>query len=82
MSKIVPADRRSTGFQTHLERHFTPGRFRGIGYTAGLEIYATHTSVRRTRPSNAAPSRTFSGPAQRAVSCRLSNNQDHGLIII
>ena len=29
MSKIVPADRRSTGFQTHLERRFTPGRFGG-----------------------------------------------------
>ena len=24
-------DRRSTGFQTHLERRFTPGRFGGIG---------------------------------------------------
>jgi hypothetical protein len=45
MSKIVPADRRSTGFQTHLERHFTPGRFRGVGYTAGLETWATETGV-------------------------------------
>ena len=25
MSKIAPPDRRSTGFQTHLERRFTPG---------------------------------------------------------
>jgi hypothetical protein len=33
-------NRGSTGFQTHLERRFTPGRFRGIGYTAGLEIWA------------------------------------------
>ena len=29
MSKIAPPDRRSTGFQTHLERRFTPGRFGG-----------------------------------------------------
>ena len=29
MSKIAPPDRRSTGFQTHLERRFTPGRFEG-----------------------------------------------------
>ena len=43
MSKIAPPDRRSTGFQTHLERRFTPGRFGGIGYTAGLEIYAANT---------------------------------------
>jgi hypothetical protein len=41
MSKIAPPDRRSTDFQTHLERHFTPGRFEGIGYTAGLETQAT-----------------------------------------
>ena len=41
MSKIAPPDRRSPGFQTHLERRFTPGRFEGIGYTAGLEIQAT-----------------------------------------
>jgi hypothetical protein len=27
MSKIAPPDRRSTGFQTHLERLFMPGRF-------------------------------------------------------
>ena len=26
MSKIAPPDRRSTGFQTHLERLFMPGR--------------------------------------------------------
>ena len=45
MSKIAPPDRRSTGFQTHLERRFTPGRFGGIGYTAGLEIWATETGV-------------------------------------
>jgi hypothetical protein len=43
MSKITPAKRRSTDFQTHLEPHFTPGRFGGIGYTAGLEIYAAKT---------------------------------------
>lgn len=41
MSKIAPPDRRSTGFQTHLERRFTPGRFFGVGYMAGLEIQAT-----------------------------------------
>jgi hypothetical protein len=28
------------GFQTRLERRFTPGRVGGIGYTAGLEICA------------------------------------------
>jgi len=38
MSNIARSDCRSTGFQTHLERRFTPGRFGGIGYTAGLEI--------------------------------------------
>jgi hypothetical protein len=27
MSKIAAPDRRSTGFQTHLERLFMPGRF-------------------------------------------------------
>jgi hypothetical protein len=43
MSKIAPPNRRSTDFQTHLERHFTPGRFAEIGYTAGLEIYAAKT---------------------------------------
>ena len=45
MSKIAPPDRRSTGFQTHLERRFTPGRLRGVGYTAGLETWATETGV-------------------------------------
>ena len=44
MSKIAPPDRRSTGFQTHLERRFTPGPFGGIGYTAGLETWATETA--------------------------------------
>jgi hypothetical protein len=29
MSEIAPPDRCSTGFQTHLERRFTPGRFGG-----------------------------------------------------
>jgi hypothetical protein len=38
MSKIAPPDRRSPGFQTHLERRFTHGRFGKIAYTAGLEI--------------------------------------------
>jgi hypothetical protein len=37
MSKIAPPDRRSAGFQTHLERRLAPGRFGEIGYTAGLE---------------------------------------------
>jgi len=31
MSKIAPPDRGSTGFQTHLERRFTPGRSGVIG---------------------------------------------------
>jgi hypothetical protein len=34
---------RNTGFQTHLERRFTPGRCGGIGYTAGLETWAANT---------------------------------------
>jgi len=38
MNKVAPPDRRSPGFQTHFERRFTPGRFEGIDYTAGLEI--------------------------------------------
>jgi len=38
MGNIARPDRRSTGFQTHLERRFTPGRFGGIDYAAGLEI--------------------------------------------
>jgi hypothetical protein len=46
MSKIAPPDRRGPGFQTHPERRFTPGRFGGIGYTAGLEIYATKNGQR------------------------------------
>gem|GEM_PF-6220519 len=37
----------STDFQTHLERRFTLGRFRGIGYPAGLEIYAAQTGSRK-----------------------------------
>ena len=40
---IASPNRGSTGFQTHLERRFTPGRFGGIGYTAGLEIYTANT---------------------------------------
>ena len=40
---IASPNRGSTGFQTHLERRFTPGRFGGIGYTAGLEIWAANT---------------------------------------
>jgi hypothetical protein len=42
VSNALPC-RRSTDFQTHLERRFTLGRFRGIGYTAGLEIWAANT---------------------------------------
>ena len=38
MSKIAPPDRRSIGFQTRLERRFTPGRFGEIGYTATICI--------------------------------------------
>jgi len=46
MSKIAtPPDRRSTDFQTYLERRFTPGRFSGIDYTAGLEAYAASFSL-------------------------------------
>ena len=30
MREIAPPDRRSTGFQTYLERRFTPGRFEAI----------------------------------------------------
>jgi len=52
MSKIAPPDRRSPGFQTHLERRFTPGRFGRIGYTAGLEIQATKNGQRMIDPGS------------------------------
>ena len=44
VSQIALPGCRSTGFQTHLERRFTPGRLEGIGYTAGLEIWAAKTT--------------------------------------
>ena len=41
---IASPSRGNTDFPNHLERRFTPGRFRGIGYTAGLEIWAAKTT--------------------------------------
>ena len=38
-------NRHSTDFQTCIERHFTPGRSRGIGNMAGLEIWAAETKT-------------------------------------
>ena len=81
MSKIAPPDRRSTGFQTHLERRFTPGRFGGSAIRQVWKPGLLRPACEGRDLANAAPSRTFPGPAQRAVLPPL-NSQDHGLIHI
>jgi hypothetical protein len=58
MSKIVPPDRCSTGFQTHLERRFTPDRFGGSAIRQVWKSALSKTRLRRVarlRDSQFAP---------------------------
>jgi hypothetical protein len=47
MSKIVPPDRCSAGFQTHLERRFAPDRFGGSAIRQVWKPALNKTRLRR-----------------------------------
>jgi hypothetical protein len=86
VSEIALPGARSAGFQTRHERRFTSGRFGGIGYTAGLEIWAAgakslvhrHTIISRAKVGRV----RLDCPSRGAVLPRPATLSLSGLIVL